>query len=91
MDHISPPLLTLREQIVAVAEAFANSKNHKSLKRLSTVLFNDSARLDKLKAEGDVTTQTFERAMLWMSENWPDGAVWPADVPRPTSMIAAAE
>lgn len=31
----------------------------------------------------DLATGTLERAMQWFSDNWPDGAEWPAQVKRP--------
>lgn len=29
------------------------------------------------------TVRIYDRVIGWMSENWPEGAVWPAEVPRP--------
>ena len=26
----------------------------------------------------------YDRVMLWMAQNWPEGATWPAHVPRPS-------
>lgn len=50
---------------------------------MSKRVFNDGKVLDNLADGKDITIGRFERAMRWFSDNWPDGAEWPADVPRP--------
>lgn len=51
--------------------------------RLSTIILSGGKRLQNIDSGRDLNTATFERAMQWLSDNWPDGAVWPAEVPRP--------
>lgn len=50
---------------------------------VSKRVFNDGKVLDKLLAGGDLTTSRYQMAVRWFSENWPDGAAWPPEVPRP--------
>lgn len=50
---------------------------------LSTRLFFDGKRIGSIRAGGDVGARRLERAVQWLSDNWPDGAEWPEDVPRP--------
>lgn len=51
--------------------------------RLSTLLLGAGHRLDRIAAGGDLGTMTFEAAMRWLSENWPDGLAWPDGIARP--------
>ncbi|WP_425152873.1 hypothetical protein [Candidatus Palauibacter sp.] len=32
---------------------------------------------------GRVTVRTVHRVVQWLSDNWPEGLEWPADIPRP--------
>ncbi len=79
----------LREQIIVVADIYAAAAGI-GRKRMSTIVFNRGAKLDNIADGGDLATGTFERAMLWFSVNWPEGAEWPADIPRPVCAKEAA-
>ncbi|MCY3878052.1 MAG: hypothetical protein OXF74_02595 [Rhodobacteraceae bacterium] len=37
----------------------------------------------RLQSGRDVTTRRAARVVQWLSDHWPDGAEWPADIPRP--------
>lgn len=58
---------------------------------VSKRVFNDGKVFDKLLAGGDLTTSRHQRALRWFAENWPDGAEWPSDVPRPPATQAGPE
>lgn len=58
--------------------------------RLSTIVLSGGKRLQNIASGRDLNTATFERAMQWFSDNWPDGAVWPADIPRPSGKVVEA-
>jgi len=55
---------------------------------VSKRVFNDGKVLDNLVDGKDITIGRFERAMRWFSDNWPDGAEWPDEVPRPHAEAA---
>lgn len=74
--------MTLRDQLLSIAEIHAEAAGI-SRAWLSTKLFNDGKRLDVIAAGRDLNTRTFERAMEWFSQNWPEGAQWPEGVARP--------
>jgi hypothetical protein len=75
--------MKLREQLITVSDIFAHCRGI-GRQRLSTIVLNRGSTLDRIaEGESDITTGTFEKAMMWFSVNWPDGADWPADVPRP--------
>lgn len=50
---------------------------------VSKRVFNDGKVIDKLHAGGDLTTSRHQMALRWFSENWPENALWPADIERP--------
>jgi hypothetical protein len=74
----------LRKQLITVAEAYGTAKGL-SRSRVSTILFNAGGALNRIVAGGDVNTSTFERVIRFMSETWPDSAMWPDGIPRPAS------
>lgn len=59
--------------------------------RVSTLLFGGGARLSQIREGKDVGTRILDRAFQWFSDRWPEGAEWPADVPRPAPTPAISE
>ncbi|MCA0404883.1 MAG: hypothetical protein LCH39_01860 [Proteobacteria bacterium] len=51
--------------------------------RASTLIFGDGTRVKHLRSGGDMGVKRVERAMVWLSGNWPEGAIWPDDISRP--------
>jgi len=83
--------MTLREQLILVSDEFGRARGI-GRQRVSTIVLNRGSTLDLLaQGRSDLNTGTFERAMIWFSENWPKGAEWPAGVPRPVLQTEAAE
>lgn len=74
--------MSLISKIIIVADAFCAARSL-SRARVSTLIFNDGKTLGRLAGGGDLQTASYERAMVWFSNHWPEGAEWPADVPRP--------
>ena len=50
---------------------------------LSFWMFNDSKKIAALRTGSDMTTTRFNAAVQYFSDNWPESAVWPLEVPRP--------
>lgn len=83
--------MTLREQLILVSDEFGRAREI-GRQRVSTIVLNRGSTLDLLaQGRSDLNTGTFERAMIWFSENWPEGAEWPGGVPRPVLQTEAAE
>lgn len=53
-------------------------------------VFGDSKKLPAIKGGADIQVKRLERAMAWLSSNWPSSAIWPSDVPRPSGEEVAA-
>ena len=43
----------------------------------------DARFLDRIESGQGFTVKTYDRAMQWFSDNWPEDAEWPAGVERP--------
>jgi len=76
--------------ILTLAYIFC-SKQKIAVSTLSTTMFNDGKRIERLLSGLGITVQTYNDAMRWFSTNWPDGAAWPHDVPRPREFFAKRE
>jgi hypothetical protein len=57
---------------------------------VSTHLFNDGKKLGAIRNGADLSTKRFEAALQTLSDRWPEGAVWPAEIDRPSRTEAAA-
>lgn len=49
----------------------------------------DVRKLSALAEGKDIQVTRYERAMIWFSENWPEGVEWPDAVNRPLSAEGA--
>jgi len=74
--------MKLTDQLMIVANAYAKARGL-SRARISTIVFNQGQRLDRIADGARISTEKFEAAMVWFSTNWPAGADWPSHVPRP--------
>lgn len=81
---------TLREQLIIVSDAYGVLRGI-GRQRVSTIVLNRGSTLDAI-ADGraDVTTGTFEKAMRWLSANWPEGHDWPEGIDRPVVLAKEA-
>ena len=54
-----------------------------SQSRVSTLVFNHGGRIARIRAGRDFTVGSYERALRWFSDHWPEGLIWPAGIERP--------
>lgn len=57
-------------------------------KTLSWRMFNDSGRIELIRAGGDLGTRKRDKALQWMATRWPADAVWPEGVERPMGQVS---
>jgi hypothetical protein len=81
--------MTLKEQLLITTDAYCSAKGM-SQARLSTILFSGGARLQQIRDGSDVATGRFESVMQWLSNNWPEGAIWPEGIKRPEPVLPEA-
>lgn len=71
-------------QLLTVADEFCSATGM-TRASLAKTLFGRGGHIDDLHAGlRDLATGTLERAMLWLSANWPDEVAWPDDIVRPS-------
>lgn len=68
--------------LISVAEIYAEASGVERT-TVSWRLFGDSKKLDALVAGSDIQVRRYETALRWLSDNWPETAVWPDQVIRP--------
>lgn len=69
-------------RLLSLIDAFCAARGV-SEARASTLIFNGGARVAQIRGGADIGVRRTQAAMLWISENWPEGAAWPSDLPRP--------
>lgn len=68
-------LLELSDRFMAVTGLPETTVSHR--------VFGDTKKLSALRNGADLTTRRFNGALAWFQSNWPEGAVFPADLARP--------
>ena len=87
MEIIPETKSAIVSQLVLVADAYCAGSGT-SRNAVSKQLFDRGGQIDALAAgKRDVNTATFERAMRWLSDNWPADTAWPDDVERPVQQV----
>lgn len=70
------------EDICRLAEVVAAARK-RSVNTVSRLATGSGDTVNRLRAGHRITTGRAARALQWLSENWPEGLAWPADIPRP--------
>ena len=73
--------------LLTLAHAYAAAEGIE-LKTVSWRVFGDGKKLDALEGGSDIQLGRYNSALDWFSENWPEEAAWPDDVPRPSREAA---
>lgn len=53
---------------------------------LSYRLFNNGSILRKLRNGNSITIRSYEKALQWLSDHWPENEKWPDFIVRPQSL-----
>lgn len=75
--------------LLAVADAYAAAAGLAEA-TVSRHFLGASHRLRTIREGGDIGARRIEAALADFSGRWPEGAAWPADVPRPAPAAALA-
>ncbi|MCP1274637.1 hypothetical protein NKW43_13260 [Gluconobacter albidus] len=73
--------MTLAQSLLRLSDAYCAARSV-SEPYVSGIIFKNSRTLPRVRAGGDLITRSYERAINWFRENWPDNAEWPAGVDR---------
>ena len=77
------------DQILSLASTYASTLGIEQ-STVSWRAFGDTKKLKALTKGADIQVKRWEQTLQWFSDNWPDGAEWPASVPRPLATEKAA-
>lgn len=75
--------MMLKTALIEISKRYAYAKSL-SVSRVSTLVFGDGKVIARLEAGAGITTDRFELGIRWFSLNWPEHAVWPEGVDRPS-------
>ncbi len=71
-------------RLVALCDLFAASTG-RSISTVSRYATGSGETIARLRRGHAITTRRAERALRFLSDNWPAPVEWPADIPRPAS------
>ena len=77
------------KDLLALADAYQLA-DRISDTTLSWRLFGDGKKLPALRGDADITTKRADAAIRWFADHWPEGAIWPEDIERPSATADAA-
>lgn len=77
------------DRLIAVFDAYCAAVDLAPA-TVSARLLGRGGRIAELRDGGDMGARTIRALLVKFSANWPDGAEWPADVPRPAPVLEDA-
>ncbi|RYC10051.1 hypothetical protein [Ciceribacter ferrooxidans] len=80
----------LASNLLQLASAYgaATSLSDSTIGRLCAA---DGRFFSRIRDGATFTVKKYDEVIAWFSRQWPEGAEWPADVPRPVIIPEAAE
>jgi hypothetical protein len=76
------------DELVALAREYGRATGL-DVSAVSWRVFGDTKKLSALMAGADIGIKREEKALRWLSANWPNGAKWPHSIERPLAAEAA--
>jgi hypothetical protein len=78
----------LARHLLTLAAAFAAARKleESTVGRLCAL---DGRFFSRIREGKTFTAKKYDEVIGWFAANWPDGAEWPTDVPRPSIEAAA--
>jgi len=80
----------LIDSLLLVADRYLAARAATSISDLGKKFANDHKFFARIKAGAACSIPSYEKAMAWFSDNWPDGVEWPEGIARPERKDAAA-
>lgn len=72
----------LRHHLVACAAAYAKARDVE-MATVGRLAAGDWRFFDRIQAGSSFTARKYDEIIRWFSLNWPEGANWPDETPRP--------
>lgn len=76
------------DMLLRLARLYAEAEGVE-LTTVSSRVFDDGKKLSAIEQGADLQTRRLERAIQWLSDNWPSQAKWPVDISRPQPRVVA--
>ena len=73
------------DHLLSVVGAYCAATGHTE-STVSTRFLGAGGRIKQIRGGSDMGSQRLARVIATFSAEWPDGAPWPADVPRPAAV-----
>ena len=77
-------MINTAARLVALMSRFAEHTGL-SISTVSRHATGSGDTVARLRRGGTITIKRFDRAVRFLSDNWPESLAWPTDVPRPHS------
>lgn len=81
--------MTHTEKLLSLMDRYCEATK-RSQARVSTIVLGSGHRIGSIRNGAGFTFRIYDRAVAWFSDNWPENAVWPDGVERPTPQNEAA-
>lgn len=71
----------LKRHLLSLVEAYAGALGI-GVTTVWRQAINDPAFQERLRSESTITLRTYDRAVAWFDDNWPEALAWPGEIPR---------
>ena len=82
--------MTHREVLLTLFECYCR-RVKLSESRVSRLVFNHWGRIARIREGRDFTVGSYERALWWFSDHWPEELPWPIGIGRPARAVQGGE
>ena len=82
--------MTHRDKLLALLDRYCAATG-RSEARVATLIQNAGHFFLSVRSGAGFTVRTYERALHWFSQNWPEGAEWPTGVERPRMSVTTGD
>jgi hypothetical protein len=77
----------LKRHLLSLVESYASALGI-GVTTVWRQAINDPAFQERLRSDNTITLRTYDRAVAWFDQNWPEGQAWPVEIPRPIERAA---
>lgn len=70
------------DHLITLSDSFSRHSG-RSPATISNWIVGHARLFSRLQQGKGTTIRTYERALKWFSDHWPDDLPWPSDIPRP--------
>lgn len=76
-------------RLVTLCDLYARG-TERSISTVSRYATGSGETIARLRRGHAITTRRADRALRFLSENWPERVEWPTDIPRPISSVRSS-